>query len=81
MTRFGLLAGLMICWPALSHAADSPAGKGTVARLRSLDGNVFPRDDDKAKERAQMLARDVRGRLQRPSGSPLRQILPANALA
>ena len=45
--------GLMICWPALSIAADNPAGEDAAAQLRSLDGNVFPRVGD-AKERAQM---------------------------
>ncbi|MGH7173113.1 MAG: dienelactone hydrolase family protein, partial [Gemmataceae bacterium] len=67
MTRFGLLAGLLICWPALLIAADNPAGEITAAQLRSLDGHVYPRDDDKAKERARMLSRDVRGRLQAAS--------------
>jgi dienelactone hydrolase len=41
--------------------------EGGAAQLRGLDGNVFPRDDDSAKERAQMLARDVRDRLQAAS--------------
>ncbi len=64
MTRFALFIGLVVCWPALSIAADSPAGEDIAAQLRSLDGNVYPRDEDKAKERTRMLARDVRGRLQ-----------------
>jgi cephalosporin-C deacetylase-like acetyl esterase len=64
MTRFALLIGLVICWPIPSIAADNPAGEDLAARLRSLDGNVYPRDDDKAKERTRMLARDVRSRLQ-----------------
>ena len=67
MTRFLLLAGVVICWPALSIAADSPPEKDTAAQLRSLDGNVYPRDDDKAKERTRMLSRDVRSRLQAAS--------------
>lgn len=67
MTRFGLLAAILISWPTLLIAADNPAGKDAASQLRSLDGNVFPRDDGKAKERAQMLARDVRGRLQAAS--------------
>jgi dienelactone hydrolase len=67
MTRFALLAGLVIGWPALAIAADDPAGPDTAAQLRSLDGNVYPRDDDQAKERARVLARDVRARLQAAS--------------
>lgn len=63
MTRFVLLIGLVICWPIPSIAADKPAGDDLATRLRSLDGNVNPRDD-KAKERTRMLARDVRNRLQ-----------------
>lgn len=63
MTRFGLLAGFLICWPVFSIAADGPAKEDTAAQLRSLDASVYPRDDA-AKERARMLARDSRGRLQ-----------------
>jgi dienelactone hydrolase len=67
MTRFALLTGAMICWPALSIAADSVPGAITAEQLRSLDANVFPRDDDQARERARMLSRDVRSRLQAAS--------------
>jgi dienelactone hydrolase len=67
MIRFGLLAGIVLCWPAHSIASDGPAGENTVALLRSLDGNVYPRDEGQAKERARMLARASRGRLQAAS--------------
>ncbi|HTU16936.1 MAG TPA: dienelactone hydrolase family protein [Gemmataceae bacterium] len=67
MTRSALLIGLVICWPALSVAADNPPEKDTAALLRSLDANVYPRDDESARERARMLSRDVRSRLQAAS--------------
>lgn len=67
MTRFALFIGFLICCPIPMLAADNPAGEDLAARLRSLDGNVYPRDDDKAKERTRMLAKDVRTRLQAAS--------------
>lgn len=67
MTRFALLLGVVICWPALSLAGDSSGGAITAEQLRSVDANVFPRDDDQVRERARMLSRDVRSRLQAAS--------------
>jgi dienelactone hydrolase len=67
MTRSGPLVAVVICWPALSIAAESAAGEISAAQLRSLDGNVYRSDEDKTKEREQMLARDGRGRLQAAS--------------
>jgi dienelactone hydrolase len=65
MTRFAVLAGIGICWLSVSRtAADPPSLQQTAAQLRSLEGNVYPRDDGRAKERANMLASDVRSRLQ-----------------
>src|SRR5262249_45826661 len=63
MTRFSLLVAVVICWPALSIASESPAGEISATQLRSLDGNVYPSDDDRVKDRERRLARDSRGRL------------------
>jgi cephalosporin-C deacetylase-like acetyl esterase len=58
------LAGLVAYGSAAFGAADGPAGQEMAAELRSLDGNVFPHDGTRARELAQMLAQDVRSRLQ-----------------
>jgi dienelactone hydrolase len=49
---------------ALTAAAVPAGGDDLAARLRDLDGHVFPPDGDTARELPRTLSRDVRARLQ-----------------
>jgi cephalosporin-C deacetylase-like acetyl esterase len=57
------LVALSASRPGQVAAADGGA-KDLADSLRTLEGNVLPREGEKAKEQRQMVARDVRARVQ-----------------
>jgi cephalosporin-C deacetylase-like acetyl esterase len=64
LARVGGLLALGLSWFCPTTAAGDEGAKDVAAVLRTLDGNVWPREGDKAKELGRMVARDVRARIQ-----------------